>query len=402
MGHSLFTSEAVSVGHPDKVADQISDAILDACLEADPHSKVACETMVCTGLVMLSGEITTTAHIDYQEIVRETLRKIGYNDPQLGFDYRSCAVISSIRRQSEDIAMGVLEGRGLFKAQGAGDQGMMFGYATDETEELMPLPITLANRLMEEVRRCRMEGEIPYLRPDAKAQVTIEYNEAAEPIRVHTIVLSTQHTAETTHETVMKDMRALIGRVIPGHLLDAKSLYYINPTGRFVDGGPAADCGLTGRKLMVDTYGGMGRHGGGAFSGKDPSKVDRSAAYAARYVAKNLVAAGFARRCEVQVAYAIGVAHPISIKIDTFGTASVEEGLLCKAVEKVFDLSPRGVTEMLDLLRPIYGQTSSGGHFGRPQFTWERTDRIDSLRTIIAQMQQPAKSEELLATPTPA
>jgi len=397
MSSSLFTSEAVSAGHPDKVADQISDAVLDACLAADPHSKVACETTVCSGLVMLCGEITTKAHIDYQEIVRETIRKIGYDDPEVGFDYRSCAVITSVRRQSEDIAMGVLEGRGLFTAQGAGDQGMMFGYATDETEELMPLPITLANHLMDAVRQSRESGRLSYLRPDAKAQVTVEYDSSGEPQRVHTVVLSTQHTADVSHNQVVADMRELIGEVVPSHLLDAKSLYYINPTGRFVEGGPAADAGLTGRKLMVDTYGGMGRHGGGAFSGKDPSKVDRSAAYAARYVAKNLVAAGLARRCEVQLAYAIGVPHPVSIKVDTFGTGRVEGLSLVRAVQKVFDLSPRGITDMLDLLRPIYSATASGGHFGRSIFPWEQTDRTHLLKEAIKSSHEP---KELVGQPS--
>lgn len=397
MDHSLFTSEAVSIGHPDKVADQLSDAILDACLAVDPTSKVACETMVCTGLVMLAGEITTRAQIDYQAVVREAIRRIGYDDPEIGFDYRSCAVVTSIRKQSEDIAMGVLEGQGLFKEQGAGDQGMMFGYATDETEELMPLPILLSHKLMEALQRSRESKEFDYLRPDAKAQVTVEYNGEKEPHRIHTVVLSTQHREDVTREQLASDMQTLIHRVIPRHLLDEKTLYYINPTGRFVSGGPAADCGLTGRKLMVDTYGGMGRHGGGAFSGKDPSKVDRSAAYAARYVAKNLVAAGLARRCEVQIAYAIGVPYPISIKVDTFGTSAVEESLLCQAVEQVFDLSPAGIIKMLDLLRPIYSQTAYGGHFGRPGFSWEKSDRAEALIQAIEQLEGKEQRAELLA-----
>lgn len=381
MSHTLFTSESVSLGHPDKVADQISDAILDECLLQDPNSKVACETLVTAGLVMVAGEITTHAQLNYEEIVRRTICDIGYDDPSVGFDYRSCAVLASIRQQSADIARGVDEEQSQYQQQGAGDQGMMFGYASNETPELMPLPIVLSHQLMALQERWRREGRVAYLRPDAKAQVTVEYDESQRPLRVHTVVISTQHTAEVSHETVARDMRQLIEEVIPANLLDSETCYYINPTGRFVLGGPAADSGLTGRKTMVDTYGGMGRHGGGAFSGKDPSKVDRSAAYAARYVAKNLVAAGLARRCEVQLAYAIGVPHPISIKVDTFGTSLIDESILRDAIYETFQLSPRGIVEMLDLKRPIYRKTAYGGHFGREEseFSWERTDRAHRL-----------------------
>jgi S-adenosylmethionine synthetase len=385
MSHTLFTSESVSGGHPDKVADQISDAILDECLRSDPNSKVACETLVTAGLVVLAGEITTDAQFNYEEVVRRTICEIGYDDPTIGFDYRNCAVLASIRRQSEDIAQGVDEKRSQYQQQGAGDQGMMFGYASNETPELMPLPIVLSHQLMALQERWRREGRLPYLRPDAKAQVTVEYDDAQRPLRVHTVVISTQHTADVSYETVARDMRQLIEEVIPANLLDAETAYYINPTGRFVSGGPAADSGVTGRKTMVDTYGGMGRHGGGAFSGKDPTKVDRSAAYAARYVAKNLVAAGLAHRCEVQLAYAIGVPHPVSIKVDTFGTSLANESILCDAIYEIFDLSPRGIVEMLDLKRPIYRKTANGGHFGReePEFSWERTDRAHLLSQSV-------------------
>lgn len=381
MRHFLFTSEAVSRGHPDKVADQISDAVLDACLDQDPFSKVACETLVSSGLVVIAGEITTKATVDFRDVVRQTIREIGYNDCSLGFDFRSCGIISSINKQSPDIAQGVEEGEGLFKEQGAGDQGLMFGFACDETPELMPLPIMLSHQLLTDLLYQRVSGSAPYLRPDAKSQVTVEYDGGYKPVRVHTVVLSTQHSEDVSYEQIVADMKTLIRRVIPPNLLDANTLYYINPTGRFVMGGPEADCGLTGRKLMVDTYGGMGRHGGGAFSGKDPSKVDRSACYAARYVAKNIVAARLASRCEVQLSYAIGVASPISIKIDTFGTGKVQEELLERAVPLVFDLTPKGIIQMLALRRPIYRKTAYGGHFGRhePEFTWEKTDRAEAL-----------------------
>lgn len=385
MNHYLFTSESVGIGHPDKVADQISDTILDACLEQDPESKVACETMVTTGLVIISGEISTKAHIDYQELARNTINNIGYNDPDLGFDYRSCGILQCINKQSPDIAQGVNEGEGLYKEQGAGDQGLMFGYACDETPELMPLPIMLAHKIVRELHQLRITKKLPYLRPDAKSQVTIEYDENHQPVHLHTVVISTQHHENVDYITIVNDMKAMVSRLAPKNLIDEKTLFYINPTGRFVIGGPQGDCGLTGRKIIVDSYGGMGRHGGGAFSGKDPSKVDRSATYAARYVSKNIVAAKLAKKCEVQVSYAIGVAHPISIKVDTFGTGSVREDILSKAISTVFDLSPKGIIKMLNLKRPIYLKTAFGGHFGRPEkeFTWEQTDKIDALQSAI-------------------
>lgn len=387
MGHFLFTSESVAQGHPDKIADQISDAILDACLREDPNSKVACETMVSSGLVVVAGEITTKAQFNYQEVIRETICSIGYEDSALGFDYRSCGILLSINQQSPDIAQGVNEGEGLFKEQGAGDQGLMFGFACDETPELMPMPIMLAHRIVHELRRLRVSGAHPYLRPDAKAQVTVEYGEDHTPLRLHTVVISTQHSEEVKYETICQDMKALVQHIIPSRFMDEDTLFYINPTGRFVIGGPVADCGLTGRKIIVDSYGGMGRHGGGAFSGKDPSKVDRSAAYAARYVAKNIVAAKLAKRCEVQISYAIGVPYPISVKVDTFGTATVKEELLNHIIPLVFNLSPRGVVEMLDLKRPIYQKTAFGGHFGRSEkeFSWERTDRVEALLEAVKQ-----------------
>lgn len=387
MKHFLFTSESVAIGHPDKVADQISDAILDACLEQDRYSRVACETLVAPGYVILAGEITTKANIPYQDVVRNTLKYIGYDDVAIGFDYRSCGILTSINKQSQDIALGVDDATAPFKEQGAGDQGIMFGFACDETPELMPLPIMLAHQIVRELKRLRETKELPYLRPDAKSQVTIEYREDHTPVRVHTVVISTQHAENIDQDTIAADMKALVKRICPPEFLDSKTLYYINPTGRFVIGGPVGDCGLTGRKIIVDTYGGMGRHGGGAFSGKDPSKVDRSASYAARYAAKNIVAAKLARRCEVQVSYAIGVPYPISIKVDTFGTGKVSEELLNHIVPLVFPLSPRGIIEMLDLRRPIYRMTSFGGHFGRPEreFTWEKTDRVRALQEAVKQ-----------------
>jgi len=376
---SLFTSESVSPGHPDKIADQISDAILDECLRQDPRSKVACETLVAGNLVVIAGEITTTANVNYESIARKTIRQIGYDDPNLGFDYHSCEVMISLREQSPDIAMGVEEGKGLHEAQGAGDQGMMFGYASEETDELMPLPITLAHKLMHKHVAARMD--LPYLRPDAKAQVSVEYDENERPVRIDTVVFSTQHSPEVEHSQLVLDIHGLIREVIPSRYLDEKTKYHINPTGRFVTGGPVGDCGLTGRKIIVDTYGGMARHGGGCFSGKDPSKVDRSGAYAARYVAKTIVAAGLAEKCEIQIAYAIGVAEPISIKVDTFGTSTLPESRLCEMVPRVFDLTAGGIIEMLDLRRPIFAQTAWGGHFGRGelQLPWESLDRVQSL-----------------------
>ncbi|MDH5376911.1 MAG: methionine adenosyltransferase [Gammaproteobacteria bacterium] len=377
----VFTSESVSEGHPDKVADQISDAVLDAILAQDPKARVACETMVNTGMVILSGEITTEAWVDMQDIVRQTVKEIGYNSSDMGFDYASCAVITSIDKQSADIAMGVDEGDE--KEQGAGDQGLMFGYASNETDVFMPAPITYAHRLVKRQAEVRKNGELPWLRPDAKSQVTFRY-ENGKPCAVDAIVLSTQHSEEITHkalcEAIMDDV---IKPVMPAEWLTKNTKYFINPTGRFVIGGPVGDCGLTGRKIIVDTYGGMARHGGGAFSGKDPSKVDRSAAYAGRYVAKNVVAAGLADRCEIQVSYAIGVAEPTSISIETFGTGKISNDRITELVREHFDLRPKGIVAMLDLLRPIYRQTAAYGHFGREEaeLSWEKTDKADALRS---------------------
>jgi S-adenosylmethionine synthetase len=376
----LFTSESVTEGHPDKIADQISDAILDACLEQDPLSRVACETLTCTGLVVVAGEITTQAYVDFQTLVRETVREIGYDDALKGFDCNTCGVISTINRQSPDIAQGVDTG-------GAGDQGMMFGYATNETPELMPAPISLAHRLAEKLTEVRKNGKMPYLRPDGKSQVTVEYDSNYRPVRVDAIVISTQHAEDVTNEQLRKDiLEQVIKAVIPAELLDAKTKYHINPTGRFVIGGPMGDTGLTGRKIIVDTYGGMGRHGGGAFSGKDPTKVDRSAAYMARYVAKNIVAAELADRCEVQLAYAIGVAEPVSVRIDTFGTGTVSEQRLIELIRENFQLTPKGIIESLNLRRPIFKRTAAYGHFGRSgeTFTWEATDKAAALKAGAA------------------
>jgi S-adenosylmethionine synthetase len=379
----IFTSESVSEGHPDKVADQISDAILDAILAQDPKARVACETLVTTGMAVIAGEITTTAYADMPSIVRETIKEIGYNDSAMGFDYETCAVLVSIDKQSPDIAQGVNEGDGLHKEQGAGDQGLMFGYACNETPELMPMPIQLSHQLVKVLADVRKSGKLPFLRPDSKSQVSIEYVDG-KPVRVDTVVISTQHTPDVTHKQIEEGViEEVVKKVIPAHLLDANTRYFINPTGRFVVGGPMGDCGLTGRKIIVDTYGGMGRHGGGAFSGKDPSKVDRSAAYMGRYVAKNLVAAGLADRCEVQVAYAIGVAQPVSINVNSFGTGKVSEDRLAELVREVFDMRPAAIIEQLDLLRPIYRKTAAYGHFGRelPEFTWEKTDKAAILKT---------------------
>lgn len=386
MRHYLFSSESVSAGHPDKIADQISDAILDECLRQDPDSRVACETLVTTGLVILAGEITTKAQLDYRQIARDTIKSIGYNSSDLGFDYRSCGILVTINKQSPDIALGVDE-KNQLKELGAGDQGIMFGFACDETPELMPMPIMVSHAILRELKACRESGELPYLRPDAKAQATIEYDSNDRPVRLHTIVVSTQHSPSIDQETLARDVKSLIHKLVPLDFIDEKTLFYINPTGRFVEGGPAADCGLTGRKIIVDTYGGMGHHGGGAFSGKDPTKVDRSGSYASRYVAKNIVAAGLARRCEVQIAYAIGVSHPISIKVNTFGTGTVEDELLADVIPSIFNLSPKGIIQMLDLKRPIYAKTAFGGHFGREEngFTWERTDRVEALLAAVKQ-----------------
>jgi len=381
-GRHLFTSESVSMGHPDKVADQISDAVLDAMLEQDPMSRVACETLVTTGVAFVAGEITTKANVNISDIVRNTIKEIGYTDASMGFDYNSCAVITSIGKQSPDISQGVTEGEGLHKEQGAGDQGMMFGYACNDTPELMPLPIMLAHRIIIKHAELRQNGTLKYLRPDAKSQVTVEY-EDHKPVRVHTVVVSTQHAPDVKYETIKADMIEKVAKqVIPANLLDSKTIYHINPTGRFVVGGPQGDCGLTGRKIIVDTYGGWGRHGGGAFSGKDPTKVDRSACYASRHIAKNVVASGLADRCEAQVAYAIGVAKPLAIHISTEGTGKVSDEKLTQICEKVFDMTPRGIIDRLKLRRPIYKITARHGHFGRSEdsFTWEKTDMVDALR----------------------
>jgi len=372
----LFTSESVTEGHPDKIADQISDAILDACLAEDPMSRVACETLTCTGLVVIAGEITTRAYVDFQSIVRGTVSSIGYNNALFGFDSNTCSVISSINKQSGDIAMGVDTG-------GAGDQGMMFGYASNETPELMPMPISLAHKLTRRLSEVRKSGQLEYLRADGKSQVTVEYDENHKPVRVDAVVISTQHAETVTNDTLRADiMKHVIQAAIPSHLLDADTKYHINPTGRFVIGGPMGDTGLTGRKIIVDTYGGMGRHGGGAFSGKDPTKVDRSACYMARYIAKNIVAAQLADRVEVQLAYAIGVAEPVSVYVDTFGTGKVDSEKLEAAVRKNFKLTPKGIIESLDLRRPIYKKTAAYGHFGRTEkeFTWEATNKAAALR----------------------
>ncbi|MCM8614265.1 methionine adenosyltransferase [Accumulibacter sp.] len=378
----LFTSESVSEGHPDKVADQISDSILDAILADDPPARVACETLVSTGLVVISGEITTKAHINYREIAQEAVRRIGYDNSDIGFDYKSCAILTAINRQSPDIAQGVNEGQGIDLDQGAGDQGLMFGYACDETASLMPLPIHYAHRIMQRQAEVRRDGRLPWLRPDAKSQLSVRYVDG-RPVSIDTVVVSTQHDPEVSHAQISEAViEEVIKPVVPKELLTGNTRFLVNPTGRFVVGGPHGDCGLTGRKIIVDTYGGAARHGGGAFSGKDPSKVDRSAAYAARHVAKNIVAAGLASRCEVQVAYAIGVARPVSLMVNTFGTGRVSEELIVDLIGKHFDLRPKGIIQSLNLLRPIYRKTAAYGHFGRdePEFTWEATDKATALR----------------------
>ncbi len=376
----LFTSESVSEGHPDKVADQISDAVLDAIFEQDPAARVACETMVNTGMVILSGEITTSAWVDMQAVVRKTVKEIGYNSSEMGFDWESCAVITSIDKQSADIAQGVDEFEN--HEQGAGDQGLMFGYASNETDVLMPAPVHYAHKLVKRQAEVRKNGTLAWLRPDAKSQVTFRY-EDHKPVGIEAVVLSTQHNPEISTDDLREAvMEEIIKPVLPAEWINADTQYHINPTGRFVVGGPVGDCGLTGRKIIVDTYGGMARHGGGAFSGKDPSKVDRSAAYAGRYVAKNVVAAGLADRCEIQVSYAIGVAEPTSISIETFGTGKISNDKIVELVREHFDLRPKGLIAMLDLLRPIYRATAAYGHFGReePDFTWEKVDKADALR----------------------
>ncbi len=379
----LFSSESVTEGHPDKVADQISDAILDSIIGQDPDCRVACETLVTTGMAVIAGEITTDCYVDIPAIVRETIKKIGYNDSAMGFDWETCAVLTSIDKQSPDISMGVTPGEGLFKEQGAGDQGLMFGYASNDTEELMPMPITFAHRLTRQLSRVRKKGILPFLRPDGKSQVTIQY-ENFLPKRIDAVVVSSQHTPEVNYENLKEAIvEEVIKKSLPADMIDKETRIFVNPTGRFVVGGPMGDCGLTGRKIIVDSYGGKGGHGGGCFSGKDPSKVDRSASYMARYVAKNLVAAGLAAKCEVQLAYAIGVAEPISVMVNTFGTGKITSERLAELVRRHFRLRPTGIIESLDLLRPIYQRTAAYGHFGRrekPGFTWEETNLAETLR----------------------
>ncbi|MDR1709438.1 MAG: methionine adenosyltransferase [Candidatus Accumulibacter sp.] len=381
-GEFLFTSESVSEGHPDKVADQISDTILDAILAEDPRGRVACETLVSTGLVVISGEITTKAQVNYREKVQEAIRRIGYDDSEIGFDYKSCAILTAINRQSPDIAQGVNEGQGLDLDQGAGDQGLMFGYACRETPSLMPFPIYYAHRVMQRQAEVRKDGRLPWLRPDAKSQISVRYVDG-KPAAIDTVVVSTQHDPDVSHEQISEAViEEIVKPVLPKEMLTDKTRYLINPTGRFVVGGPHGDCGVTGRKIIVDSYGGTARHGGGAFSGKDPSKVDRSAAYAARHVAKNVVAAGLADRCEVQIAYAIGVARPVSLMVETFGTGKIADERIVELIGKHFDLRPKGIIQSLDLLRPIYAKTAAYGHFGReePEFTWEAIDKAEALR----------------------
>ena len=381
-GH-LFTSESVTMGHPDKVADQISDAVLDALLAQDPNSRVACETLVTTGLAMVAGEVTTNAYVDIPGVVRKTIKEIGYTDPAIGFDYENCAVVTSLDEQSPDISQGVSEGTGLHKEQGAGDQGLMFGFACKETPALMPMPIYLAHKLTDRLAKVRQNGKLPWLRPDGKSQVTVEYGKNGKPRRIHTVVVSTQHTADVKHKEIKKEiLEQVILPVLPKKLIDKKMIVHVNPTGKFIVGGPKGDCGLTGRKIIVDTYGGRGGHGGGAFSGKDPSKVDRSASYMSRYIAKNIVASGLADACEVQLSYAIGVAKPISVLVDTESTAKVDEAVIEKLVHEFFPLTPKGIIKHLKLRRPIYQETARNGHFGRnhPDFTWEKTDMANKLR----------------------
>ena len=396
MGRYQFTSESVTEGHPDKVCDQISDAILDAILEKDPKARVACETLVKTGMAVVAGEITTTAYVEMPEIVRATIKDIGYTDAAMGFDYLTCAVLTAIEKQSPDISQGVTEGEGLHKEQGAGDQGLMFGYATDETPELMPAPISFAHRMARELAKVRKAKKVDWLRPDGKTQVTIDYENDA-PVHASALVISTQHSESVKHKTIVEAMTELvIKKVIPAKLIDKTTKIFVNPTGRFVVGGPYGDAGLTGRKIIVDTYGGMGRHGGGAFSGKDPSKVDRSACYYARYVAKNVVAAKLAKRCEVQIAYAIGVAQPVGVHVNTFGTGAVENEILEKYIMENFDMRPKALIEELDLLKPIYRKTAAYGHFGRDEFTWEQTNRAAKMADDLG------KPSAVAATPKKA
>ena len=384
----LFTSESVSEGHPDKLCDQISDAVLDAHLAHDPDSRVACESLAKTGMIVIAGEITSKARVSYTDVAREVVREIGYTDSAMGFDGNTCAILTAVEQQSPDISQGVTEGEGLHKEQGAGDQGMMFGYACDETPEFMPLPIQMAHSLVKYLAKIRKGGEAYFLRPDSKSQVTVEYR-GGKPVKVKSVVISSQHSPEVEYSKLRETIiDGVIKAVIPPEYLSKETVFHVNPTGRFVVGGPQGDCGLTGRKIIVDTYGGMGRHGGGAFSGKDPSKVDRSAAYMARYVAKNIVAAELAQRCEVQLAYCIGVAQPVSVLVDTFGTGSISETAIARIVQDVFNLTPKGIIQTLDLKRPIYRSTASYGHFGRTpedgHFTWEKTDRVEDLKKAAA------------------
>jgi len=383
--HHFFTSESVTEGHPDKVADQISDAVLDNIFIQDPMARVACETLVTTGMAIVAGEITTEAYVHIPDIVRETIKQIGYNDSSMGFDYETCAVLTTIDRQSPDISIGVTEGQGLFKEQGAGDQGLMFGFACNETSELMPLTISLAHKLTQTLAKKRKDGTLPWLRPDGKSQVTVEFVDG-KPHRIDTVVVSTQHAENVTHQEIYNGvLETIIKPTLPASLLDAKTKYYINPTGRFVVGGPKGDCGLTGRKIIVDTYGGYGSHGGGAFSGKDPSKVDRSASYLARYIAKNIVASGVTSSCEVQLAYAIGIADPVSLLIITDEHCEIPEEKIAAAVRELFPLKPAAIIKELNLRRPIYRKTAAYGHFGRnePEFTWEKTDKAESLKKLL-------------------
>ena len=384
----LFTSESVSEGHPDKLCDQISDAVLDAHLARDPDSRVACESLAKTGMIVIAGEITSKAQVSYAEVAREVVRDIGYTDSAMGFDGNTCAILTAVEQQSPDISQGVTEGEGLHKEQGAGDQGMMFGYACDETPEFMPLPIQMAHSLVKYLAKIRKGGEAYFLRPDSKSQVTVEYR-GGKPVKVKSVVISSQHSPDVEYSKLRETIiDGVIKAVIPPEYLSKDTVFHVNPTGRFVVGGPQGDCGLTGRKIIVDTYGGMGRHGGGAFSGKDPSKVDRSAAYMARYVAKNIVAAELAQRCEVQLAYCIGVAQPVSVLVDTFGTGNISETTIAKIVQEVFNLTPKGIIQTLDLKKPIYRSTASYGHFGRTpedgHFTWEKTDRVEDLKKAAA------------------
>ncbi len=382
----LFTSESVSEGHPDKMCDQISDSILDAHLAQDPHARVACETMVKTGFVAIAGEITSKAHVEYPQLIREVVNGIGYDDSAKGFDGNTCAILTAVEQQSPDISQGVTEGQGLHAEQGAGDQGMMFGYACDETAELMPMSILYSHKLLEHFAKLRKRGDMSWARPDSKSQVTVEYRDG-KPVRVHTIVVSTQHSPDVSLEQIRAEVREnVVAAIIPPELMDSKTIMHVNPTGRFVIGGPMGDAGLTGRKIIVDTYGGHGAHGGGAFSGKDPSKVDRSAAYVGRYIAKNIVAAGYADRCLVQLAYAIGVARPVSIMVDTYGTGRVSDERLAECVGEIFPVKPAELIRHLDLLRPGYRRTAAYGHFGREDqgFTWERTDMVDKVKAYLS------------------